>query len=458
MKRALHALLILVALVLFVQLLNLVVARPSGTTLGLLGASAPHLRPVAALFEHKCANCHTTEVERPFYAWLPGLRGHIEHQLRAGMGEFDLVSELLRGDGVPVSEPALAKIEYVVDRHTMPPGGYRSMHWDAHLDDADRQEILAWVRAMRRRHYASEGIPPVVQENALQPLPAVDPRLDSRAVALGEKLFGDVRLSADNTVSCASCHDVARAGCDRERFSRGVHGQRGAVNTPTVFNAVFHRTYGWGGGAESLEAQAARPVTDPLLMGANWPAIAARLAQDAALAQEFRAVYPDGFSKASVTRALAAYQRTLVTPGARFDRYLLGETGALTDAERRGYALFRQHGCQTCHVGNALGGQSFERLGRRADYFGERGGEFASDAGRQQVTGNPEDRHRFKVPSLRNVARTAPYLHDGSVADVPQAVRVMMRYQVGTTPSDADVNAIATFLESLTGAYRGAPL
>jgi cytochrome c peroxidase len=457
MSRALRALLVLVALVLVTQLLNLV-SHPSGTTLGLLGAANPQVRPVVHLFERKCAHCHTTDARRPVYAWLPGVRQHLDHDVRRALGEFDLVAKLVRRDGGPVSEPALAKIEYVVERHSMPPGDYRAMHWDAHLDDSNRMEILPWVHDLRRHYYAPEGLPQSVQEGAVHPLPGADPRLNPSAVALGEKLYNDARVSADNTVSCATCHDLEQGGCNHESLSKGIRGQRGSVNTPTTFNVVFHRNQGWNGRAASLEEQMGCLLEDPVAAGSEWPAICAKLAQDAAFASEFRAVYPDGFSKASVTSALAAFERTLVTPHSRFDRYLLGETAALTGEEQRGYGLFQQYGCQTCHVGKALGGQSFERLGRRADFFGDRGRAMASDVGRAAVTGDPADRYVFKVPSLRNVARTYPYLHDGSVPDLRQAVHIMLRYQVGCSVPEPDVECIAKFLESLTGEYRGKPL
>jgi cytochrome c peroxidase len=456
MNRALRALLGLAALVLCVQLLNLVLSHPSGTTLRLLGESDPHVRPVAALFEQKCANCHTTDIRRPPYTWIPGIRNHVEGDIRAGLMEFDLVNELLHGPAA--SEAALAKIEYVVARHSMPPGDFRAMHWDAHLDDADRQAILDWVHQLRCTHYAPENLPRAVQENALHPLPGADPRLDPRAAALGEKLYSDVRLSADGEVACASCHDLKRGGCDNQRFSKGVRGQRGSVNAPTTFNARFSRAQCWNGRNADLEEQAGYPIESPLVMDTDWTSLCARLEQDAALEREFRAVYPDGITKESVIRALAEFERSLVTPGARFDRYLMGETAALTPSEQHGYQLFKQWGCSTCHVGKTLGGQSFERMGRRADYFGERGGNLPSDSGRLLVTRDPADRHCFKVPSLRNVARTSPYLHDGSVPDLGEAVRVMLHYQVGATLPEADVEAIASFLESLTGEYRGQAL
>lgn len=459
MKHVAQAVLVLIALVLMAGFLNFLVGRPSGTTLGLLGAKTPQLAPVVPLLEHKCANCHTTDVKRPLYSYLPFLGRYVERRAQDGMREFDFACELLRCESTPIAEAALAKLEYVIDRHTMPPGDYRSMHWDAHLDDGDRRALLGWIRDLRRRHYAPAGLPSVVQEHALHPLPGIELGLDPRAVALGERLYHDARLSADGSVSCSSCHDLARAGCDGERFSRGAHGERGELNAPTTFNAGFHRALGWDGGAETLEGLVTTmPPPSESAPNPGWEAIRARLAEDDGMRREFVAIHPEGVSLPNIVQALVTFQRTLVTPGARFDRYLLGETAALTLEEERGYRNFLQWGCQTCHVGKALGGQSFERLGRRADYFGERGGKHESDAGRFAVTGNEADRHRFKVPSLRNVARTAPYLHDGSVVELQEAVRVMLRYQVGIEPEDAEVKATAAFLASLTGEYRGRPL
>ncbi len=194
-------------------------------------------------------------------------------------------------------------------------------------------------------------------------------------------------------------------------------------------------------------------------MGSNWPQIIGKLQADESFAAEFREVYPDGFSEKTITDAIAAFERTLLTPDSPFDRFLLGQSDALTAEEKRGWEVFRQHGCQTCHVGKLLGGQSFELMGRRADYFGARGMPMTdADNGRFNATKDERDRHKFKVPTLRNVAKTFPYLHDGSAPDLASAVRAMARYEVGNDLSESDVNAVVSFLEALTGTYQGKTL
>ena len=175
--------------------------------------------------------------------------------------------------------------------------------------------------------------------------------------------------------------------------------------------------------------------------------------------QEFKASYPDGFTEKTITDAIAAFERTLLTPNSRFDKYLAGDTAALTANEQHGYALFKDTGCATCHSGVLLGGGSFELMGRHADYFKNRGGTVTdADKGRANASKAEKDLHKFKVPTLRNVAKTFPYFHDGSTSDLKEAVRVMARYQTGEPLSQDDCAALAAFLETLTGEYQGKTL
>lgn len=190
----------------------------------------------------------------------------------------------------------------------------------------------------------------------------------------------------------------------------------------------------------------------------TWPEVLERLRQSPAYARTFAASYPDGISEANVRNALATFERTLITPDSRFDRYLRGERGALSSTELQGYQLFKDLGCVSCHQGINVGGNLYQKFGVMGDYFAERGSPTPADLGRFNVTGDPADKYTFKVPSLRNVARTAPYFHDGSAATLEQAVAVMARYQLGRLISPTEIADIVAFLQTLTGNYQGKPL
>lgn len=453
MRRFLITLAVLAGVALLIPALNLV-RHPRSLVLETWAHNDANAREVAVLFENSCANCHTTDGILPAYAYFPVAKGIVHRDIEQGLRAFDLTADLVTANGTPAPEAVLAKVEHQIMRDQMPPARYKAMHWKAHLHDAEKARLLAWIRQIRAQHYAASDLPEAVREQAVQPLPASVP-VDPRKAALGERLYNDVRLSADNSLSCASCHDLSQGGTDRQKYSRGIHGQRGSINAPTTFNAAFQSVQFWDGRAATLEEQACGPPANPVEMGSNWPQIVTKLEQDPEFAREFRAVYPEGLSKASITGAIAEFERTLVTPGSRFDRYLLGEANAMTLQEQYGYQMFVRSGCQSCHVGKLLGGQSFELMGRHANYFADRGQVSPADWGRYNATGDPTDRYRFKVPTLRNVAVTAPYLHDGSTSDLRQVVSLMGKYQSGVTLMQPDVDAITAFLGTLTGEYRG---
>jgi len=194
-------------------------------------------------------------------------------------------------------------------------------------------------------------------------------------------------------------------------------------------------------------------------MASNWKQVASKFRKDEAFTKAFLAVYPDGYNKENFTDAIAEFERTLVTPDSKFDRYLKGDADALDADEKAGYELFLAKGCATCHVGKLLGGQSYEKMGRHADYFAARGGALTdADAGRYNVTKKEEDRHEFKVPTLRNIALTYPYFHDGSTSDLAEAVRIMAKVELDEAFTKAEVDRIVKFLKAQTGTWRGKPL
>jgi cytochrome c peroxidase len=284
------------------------------------------------------------------------------------------------------------------------------------------------------------------------------PRLDrlGRARArLGSRLFSERRLSEDDSLACSGCHDLAHGGSDARRVAVGVHGRVGVVNTPTVFNADLNVKQFWDGRADGLEAQIDGPVLNVNEMATTWVTVVRKLEADPSYVSEFAAVYPtDGITAGTVRGAIVAFERTLRTTGSRFDRFLTGEVGALSPLESRGYERFKSYGCVSCHQGRNVGGNLFERLGVMGDYFGERDGAIQpSDLGRYNVTMREEDRFKFRVPSLRLVAMTAPYFHDGRAATLEEAVVLMARYQLGESLPSEDVAAIVAFLGTLAGTY-----
>ncbi len=276
--------------------------------------------------------------------------------------------------------------------------------------------------------------------------------LDPRKVKLGRRLFNDKRLSRDDTVSCASCHSLNLAGADAQPVAKGVANQLGTVNSPTVLNSVFNFSQFWDGRAASLEEQAEGPVHNPIEMDTNWNAVIQKLSRDADYLRDFKLIWPDGIQPAHLQSAIAEFERSLITPDSPFDRYLKGDTGSLSEAARKGWDLFRNLGCISCHQGVNLGGNMYANLGVMGDYFAARGTPLLkSDMGRFNVTGREADRHVFKVPTLRNVERTAPYFHDGSVAKLEQAVVLMARYQLGVELSATERSALVAFLTALNG-------
>ena len=298
------------------------------------------------------------------------------------------------------------------------------------------------------------AVPAVAQDFA--PIPQTE-NADRDKAALGEKLFNDKLLSSDGTVSCATCHDLSKGGVDRLRVSTGIKGQKGGVNAPTVYNSAHNLAQFWDGRAKNLQAQAEGPVVNPVEMGDTWEDVVKKVAANPAYVEQIKKLYGGPATKENVTDAIAEFEKTLSTPNSRFDRYLRGKKDALNAEEIKGFTLFKTVGCGTCHSGTYFGGESYQTL--NADYFKDRGGkESSGDLGRYNVTRKEADKHAFKVPMLRNVAVTKPYFHDGTAETLEEAVRRMAHYQLGNDLPDADVKAIAAFLGTLTGEYKGVPL
>lgn len=404
-----------------------------------------------------CMACHSANPELPFYAGLPVAGKLVKEDVRLGYRSFDMtpmVGALKKGD--KINEVDLAKVEKVIADGTMPLAKYYLVHWGSSLTDTETQMALAWVKSQREAFYPNPLADKQWANEAIRPVQDSVP-VDMRKVILGNLLFHDVRLSADNTVSCSSCHGLNTGGVDNKSFSEGVGGQLGGVNAPTVYNALYNFVQFWDGRAVTLADQAAGPPLNPVEMACkSFDEICDKLKADAAFSKAFTEVYPDGINEANITNAIQEFERTLLTPNSRFDKYLKGDMAALTAEELAGYDLFKKYNCATCHVGENMGGQSYELMGIKHDYFADRGTELTvEDNGRFKETKNERDRHRFKVPGLRNVALTAPYFHDATQATLEDAVIAMGKYEVGVDLSQQEVKQIVAFLQTLTGEYQG---
>lgn len=291
----------------------------------------------------------------------------------------------------------------------------------------------------------------------LQPIP-LDIKLNEEKVKLGEKLFNEPQLSRDNSLSCASCHLLSKGGTDQTVRSIGIKGAIGNINAPTVFNSGFNFTQFWDGRADSLENQIDGPTHSADEMGSSWPEIIGKLDKSTEYVATFKKLYSDGIQKQNIKDAIASFERSLSTPNSRFDKFLRGDTNALTNQEKEGYRLFKENGCVSCHQGVNLGGNMYQKFGVMGDYFADRGNVTKGDFGRFNVTKDEQDRYAFKVPSLRNVALTSPYFHDGSAKTLEEAVAVMAKYQLGRQLSPKDSDLIIKFLTTVNGEYQGKAL
>ena len=420
----------------------------------------PENEQVYKIFEDGgCLSCHSADPVLPFYAKLPVVGKVVMKDVDSGYRAFDMTAfmEDLK-TGSEVNAVDLAKVEKVVLDDRMPMPKYYLVHWGSSLTASKRNLVLDWVKKTRAQMY-DDGL---TGERAAEPVRPIDLSLDfdPEKAALGFALFHDPRLSIDNTVSCASCHNLSTAGVDNLRYSLGVEGLEGGVNAPTVYNAVYNFVQFWDGRANTLADQAAGPPLNPIEMASpSFDHIIAKLSKDRQFVKAFTKVYPDGLTQANITNAIEEFERTLITPDARFDKWLRGDDQAITAEELEGYELFKKYDCATCHAGPNLGGLSYELLGLRRHYFADRGLELTEeDNGRYKETKAERDRHRFKVPGLRNIEHTWPYYHDGTRQTLEEAVRDMGLYQSGVELTDDQIAKITAFLKTLTGEYQGQPL
>ena len=417
-------------------------------------------RVTAILEDGGCISCHTANPELPFYANLPVAGKLVKQDAADGYRAFDIapLMEAFKSGATP-NVVDVAKVERVALNKTMPMAKYYLVHWGSQMTDAKASIIAEWARDYRVAYY-NDGLVGERAGEPVRPIVAVA-ETDPLKVQLGFDLFHDTRLSVDNTISCASCHALDTGGVDNHQYSHGVEQRMGGVNAPTVYNAVYNFVQFWDGRAQTLAEQAAGPPLNPVEMAStSFDEIIVKLQGDKRYVEMFSTLYPEqGITEATITDAIEEFERTLVTPNSQFDKWLLGDNEALTAEELRGYELFKENSCATCHVGINLGGESYELMGLRRHYFEERGMELTEeDNGRYKQTQEERDRHRFKVPGLRNVELTWPYYHDGSRVTMDEAVRDMALYQCDVELADEDVEAIVAFLTTLTGEYNGTKL
>jgi cytochrome c peroxidase len=310
-----------------------------------------------------------------------------------------------------------------------------------------------------------EAVKPVVPAVKLEPfiresfqpgLPKVVEKEDvvhtQAQVDLGRMLYYENRLSKNHDISCNSCHQLDKYGVDGEATSPGHRKQRGERNSPSVYNAAGHVAQFWDGRAEDVEEQAKGPILNAIEMGMPDQGFVVRtLKSIPGYVEAFARAFPgekDPVTYDNLAAAIGAFERRLLTPG-RFDRFLAGDDTVLTDAEKHGLKAFVEVGCIACHNGPYVGARIYQKVGLIRPWPVEEGKTL--DVGRQGVTKQGADKHVFKVPSLRNVAKTGPYLHNGSIKELPQMVRLMARHQLGREVTDEQVDAIVAFLKALTG-------
>jgi cytochrome c peroxidase len=398
------------------------------------------------ILQTKCMDCHSTQTVFPAYAQLPIIKDLIQNDINNGMSNFNIEEEILsKENSKEISKTTFNKLASVIEAKRMPPIQYKAMHWDKILTPEEEETILKWIQDLR-----GESISPIPSVESLA--------LNPEEVELGNKLFHDTRLSRDNSISCASCHDLKKGGTDQRRFSIGIGGVEGHINSPTVYNSSFNFRQFWDGRSQDLVTQASGPVHNPIEMGSNWDEVISKLEKDDEYKKAFKEVYGKAMTGDLVAEAIATFERSLLSSGSRFDRYLTGDTAALNSEEKAGYELFLKHSCTNCHLGPSLGGRSFEKMGIKKNYFADRVSGLnglkamplsQEDNGRFNVTKQERDRYKFKVPNLRMISETYPYMHDGNVDSLEESVRIMAEYELGKNLSEKEIQLIAKFLRTL---------
>lgn len=320
-----------------------------------------------------------------------------------------------------------------------------------------RKTLLVLASFMSMNVWATKALPNKV------PVPADNPMTQPK-IELGKMLYFDPRLSMDGTVSCNSCHNVMFHGGDGRPVGVGIHGQRGGRGSPTVWNSAFMTVQFWDGRAATLEDQAKGPLTNSIEMGmTSHDLVIERIRQIPGYISAFKKAFPkdkDPVSTDNLAKAIATYERTLITPNAPFDKFIKGNKKAMNAQQIRGWKLVQEIGCTSCHGGENFAGEGFKMGEGNYQPFPQVPGskydkmyDITSDLGRYEVTKKAEDKNHWRVPTWRNVALTAPYFHNGKVKTLDEAVRVMGKTQLDMDLTDAQVADIVSFLNALTGEF-----
>ena len=268
---------------------------------------------------------------------------------------------------------------------------------------------------------------------------------DEKKARLGKRLFFDTILSKDNTISCASCHNLPGSGANSTAYSFGVNATEGIVNSPTVLNSSFNFSQFWNGRAKDLKDQALGPIQNPIEMAENIPNIMKKL-KKSTYKKDFLEIYKNGVTENNLAEVLAEFQKALFTPNSKFDKFLRGDKDAIDEQEKRGYTLFEDFGCISCHNGRNVGGNSYHKIGLFSPYKQNK-----PFLGRYAVTKRQRDKGMVKIPSLRNIELTAPYFHDGGAKSLKEAISTMLKLQIGISANKKDIDDIESFLKTLTG-------
>ena len=415
------------------------------------GISDLQFQNFSRVLQNSCVDCHSTNLTAyPLYYQLPIARSVIDRDIEIAKAALCLNRDQLSG-AEPIAMSDLMAIARTVNDGSMPPANYRALHWSvgSGIGPHDKLAILNYVKSKSVQFQ----VKPISVEGSTE---------NPQKLKLGANLYVDKRLSSNATISCASCHILEKGGADGSPFPLVEVAKNNRFNTPSVFNSRHNFRQYWDGRAKDLKEFLASHLENSALQSSD--AVIAKLGSDPVYIELASQAYPNQpypnktFDKEVVVDALAAYVGSLNTPSCNFDRYLKGEK-VLSAKAIAGWRLFQEKGCVSCHSGVNLGGMSFEKIGLKSDYFAYRLEkhqipETDADAGRFNVTKVPSDRGKFKVPSLRNVALTAPYFHDGSVKDLDEAVNVMSEYQLGEKLSEKETEELVEFLKSLSGTYR----
>jgi len=333
-------------------------------------------------------------------------------------------------------------------------------YWQAHLQ-AIRSTLTAILCFTALNTAAQAENSDNYRKEPITPIP-LQVEVNTDKANLGEILFFDTRLSSNGKLACASCHQLDTGGDDNVAIGISSSAENHLINTPSIFNAKYNFRQNWNGSVKTLEQQIDMVMKNNHEFDNNWNDVVTTLSLDHEISKAFNDNFQDGITKDNIIEVIVEFEKTLTTPNSRFDYYLRNEQSdselALTREEIKGYQIFKELGCISCHQGVNIGGNLYQKFGVFYNYIAERGDVKKADYGRMNITNRQMDAFVFKVPSLRNIAVTAPYLHDGSAKTIEQAISIMGKTQLGRSLNKNEIQQIKAFLMTLTGKYKNKSL